>query len=293
MRDARSITQALQGKWFGSYGSAACPVCQPERRRDQTALSLRNCEDGRLLAYCHKSGCDFQSILAAAGIRPDCGGTAGSLPVEGWCERTRKKADHRAQLARKIWDEALPLLGTPAERYLRSRGIDCELPPTLRYSPACRHGAMGQAFPALIARVDGVDGFAIHRTYLRPDGTGKADIEPNKAMLGPCAGGAVRLFNRPGPLVIAEGIETALSLGCGLLDACGPIWAALSTSGVIALNLPPEPGRIIIAPDGDDAGRGAAMRLADRAYYAGWHVSLVPIPYGLDWNDFVNGRAGV
>ena len=43
--DARALTLALSGTWRGSYGTAACPVCQLERRPDQTALTLA---DGRV-----------------------------------------------------------------------------------------------------------------------------------------------------------------------------------------------------------------------------------------------------
>lgn len=143
----------------------------------------------------------------------------------------------------------------------------------------------------MVAKVDGARGFAVHRTYLLPDGSGKALVEPNKAMLGPCAGGAVKLSDASGPLIVAEGIETGLSLACGLLDVSGAILAGLSTSGMMALNLPSEPGRIIIAPDGDIAGRNAAVGLADRAYFAGWNVSILPIPDGVDWNDILTGRA--
>ncbi len=34
---------------------------------------------------------------------------------------------------------------------------------------------------------------AIHRTFLAHDGRGKAPVDPQKMMLGPCRGGAVRL----------------------------------------------------------------------------------------------------
>ena len=49
----------------------------------------------------------------------------------------------------------------------------------------------------------------IHRTYFEKSG---ARIEKNaKMMLGPCAGGAVRLSDAThGPLVVCEGIETGL-----------------------------------------------------------------------------------
>jgi len=137
----------------------------------------------------------------------------------------------------------------------------------------------------MVARVDGADGFGVHRTWLRTDGMGKADIDPPKAMLGTCAGGAVRLSEGGGRLVVAEGIETALSLASGLLRGPATVWAALSTSGMRTLRLPEEPGRMTIAPDGDAAGREAARVLAARAKAAGWRVGLLPAPDSRDWND--------
>jgi hypothetical protein len=103
-------------------------------------------------------------------------------------------------------------------------------------------------------------------------------------MLGAVAGGAVRLTDGPGGLVVAEGIETALSLACGLLRAPVTIWAALSTSGMQSLRLPLSPGKLTIAPDGDPAGKNAAHSLAERATALGWQVSLLPAPDGRDWN---------
>ena len=131
----------------------------------------------------------------------------------------------------------------------------------------------------------------MHRTYLHPDGTGKAAVTPDKAMLAAVAGGAVRLTDGPGPLVVAEGIETALSLASGLLGRPATVWAGLSTSGIRGLHLPPQPGRLTIAPDGDTAGREAANALAERAHALGWQVSLLPAPDGRDWNDILTGKA--
>jgi hypothetical protein len=127
----------------------------------------------------------------------------------------------------------------------------------------------------------------VHRTYLRADGSGKADIDPAKLMLGPTSGGAVRLTGAAGQLVVAEGIETALSLASGLLRAPATVWAALSTSGIRGLRLPDHPGLLTIAPDGDTAGREAANELAARAHALGWQVSLLPAPDGRDWNDIL------
>ena len=82
---------------------------------------------------------------------------------------------------------------------------------------------------ALIAR--GADGrpSSIHRTFLARDGAGKAPVDPEKMMLGPCRGGAIRLASPTDALMIGEGIETCLAA----MQATGKAaWAALSTSGL-------------------------------------------------------------
>lgn len=289
MTDARTLTIDLGGHWRGRYGTAACPVCQPERRRGQDALTIADGERG-LLLHCKKTGCSFAGILAAAGIAP--GDYAPPDPVitaQRDAER-RAEAEKKARQALGLWNEARPIEGTPAEAYLRHRGINCPLPMSLRYHPECWHGATARRLPAMVALIEGADRPAIHRTYLREDGTGKADAAPDRAMLGAVAGGAVRLTNGPGALAVAEGIETALSLSCGLLRGSVTIWAALSTSGLRGLCLPDRPGRLIVATDGDDAGRAAGHDLAERAAALGWTVSLLPAPSGRDWNDILRTK---
>ena len=107
-------------------------------------------------------------------------------------------------------------------------------------------------------------------------------------MLGRCSGGAVRLSGGPGPLVVTEGLETGLSVLSGLQDASPRVWAALSTSGMAGLALPRDPGELVLAPDGDDPGRKAANKLADRASAAGWRVRVMKCPDGADWNDIAS-----
>jgi len=46
---------------------------------------------------------------------------------------------------------------------------------------------------ALVTRGTDDAPLAIHRTFLARNGAGKAPVEPQKMMLGPCRGGAVRL----------------------------------------------------------------------------------------------------
>lgn len=293
MMDARTLTQDLGGRWHVSYGTAPCPCCQPERRRTQNALTLADGRNGRLLLDCKKSVCDFRDILAATGLRagdfapPDA-------PTRARRDRAqRAEAERMATHAKRLWDEARPIAGTVAETYLRGRGITCFLPSTLRFHGACWHGPTAKRYPALVASVQGSGLPAVHRTFLRPDGTGKADVEPAKAMLGAVGGGAVRLSHGPGSLVVGEGIESTLSLLCGFLAGPVTAWAALSTSGLRKLHLPARPGRLIVATDGDAPGREAAQALAERAYVLGWQVSILDPGDGADFNDILTRKAVV
>jgi len=291
MTDARDLTLAMGGRWHGRYGAAPCPLCQPERRKGQDALTLADGRNGRLVLDCKKSGCAFLDILAAAGLRsrnytPPDGATLAQRERDAKAE-----AQKRAEQANRLWLEAQPIGGTLAEAYLRGRSITCPLPPTLRFHGACWHGPTARRYPAMVALVQGAGLPGVHRTWLRPDGSGKADIEPAKAMLGAVSGGAVRLAGGHSRLVAAEGIESGLSLLCGLLDGPATVWAALSTSGLRGLRLPPQPSRLTIACDGDGPGRQAKHNLAERAHGLGWQVSSLDPGTGADFNDILTGKA--
>ncbi|MGB3316443.1 MAG: toprim domain-containing protein [Albidovulum sp.] len=286
MSNAESTTRLIGGgHWYGAYGTAPCPVCQTEGRDGQNALTIADGIKG-LVLHCKKAGCSFQDILRALNLASGAFSPPESITSARRENDRRSAAVKRDQWAKELWNEAVPIDGTIAETYLRSRSITCDLPDSLRFHPECWHPST-KRLPALVARVDGAKAFAVHRTYLRDDGAAKAAVEPTKAMLGSVVGGAVRLSTGPGPLVVAEGIETALSLNSGLLNGPLTVWAALSTSGMKALALPGTPDDLIIATDSDDAGAGwqAGNVLAERAHALGWQVSLLPAPDGQDWND--------
>lgn len=285
MSEAETLTRQLGGEWRGLRGSAPCPVCQPERRADQRALSLRH-EAGRLLACCHKQGCSFRDILDAAGLPAEAMTVDSRAQRETEAKRAAYDADQMAKAAR-LWASARPIRGSKGEAYLRGRGITCDLPDVLRWAPDAFHGPSARFLPAMVARV--TTG-AVHRTFFDRSG---ARLGCNaKMMLGACAGGAARLVEGAGPLVVAEGIETAMSLACGLLAGPATIWAALSAPGLRALHLPPQPGEILIAQDNDPAGIAAGEALAGRAYALGWKVATLTPPDGFkDWNDVLRGGA--
>jgi hypothetical protein len=290
--DAREFTLTYGGRWYGRYGAAPCPICQPEGRKGQNALTVADGATGWLVLHCKKSACAFLDILAAAGLHSGDYRAPDPATLAQRERDAKAEAVKRAAQAERLWREAQPIAGTVAETYLRGRGITCPLPPTLRFHPEAWHGPTAKRFPALVAAVQGAGLAAVHRTYLRADGSGKAGLEgDDKLMLGATAGGAVRLIDGPGRLVVAEGIESGLSLLCGFLDGPATVWAALSTSGLRGLHLPAQPGRLLVAYDGDAAGREAGRALANRGHGLGWQVSILDPGDGADFNDILTGKA--
>jgi phage/plasmid primase-like uncharacterized protein len=293
--NAHEITRRLHGRWMGSYGTSACPVCQTECRRDQTALTITDSHD-RLLLHCKRSNCAFQDILVALGI---CGDNLDLLdPIEASnLHKQQQRQDARkSQHAKALWDQSLPINETIAASYLRGLGIIARLPDTLRFNPSCWHGPASTRFPALIARVDLLNGSnapAIHRTFLEPDGLKKADVTPAKMMLGKTQGCGVVLqsAHSSAPLVVCEGIESGLSL-MSMFKEAATVVAALSTSGMVSFKLPENPGFLIMAGDNDTAGISAMVKLKERACLKGWDV-MATLPTAGDWNDelLMNGVA--
>ncbi|MGB3214635.1 MAG: toprim domain-containing protein, partial [Alphaproteobacteria bacterium] len=129
---------------------------------------------------------------------------------------------------------------------------------------------------------------AVHRTWVLPDGSGKAPLEPEKMMLGPASGGVVQLSAPAQKMVIAEGLETALSV---MQETGLSVWAGLSTSGMTGLVLPDFPlgQEIIIAGDNDPAGRKAAIQAAEKWSREGREVRLAFPPLNQDFNDMLKG----
>ena len=196
----------------------------------------------------------------------------------------------RISLARDMMAVSLPAAGSVVERYLLSRGITI-VPPAIRYLPAhyiyARHPS-GSRRPVMITAVECVRRVGIvgaHRTWLAPDGSGKASLDPARISTGAISGGAVRLAAAAAELLVGEGLETCLA---AMMAVAIPAWAALSTSGMAALNLPSIVRTVIILADhdhhgaGEDAARTAASRWLRDGRRA--KIAMPPIP-GADFND--------
>ncbi len=289
--NAETLAHALGGRRSGSHWMAPCPTHEDH----DPSLSIRDADNGKVLVHCH-AGCDQSLVigeLRSRGLWDDARGcprlsTNKQLPKSSNAPPAEDDSN-RTTVALRLWRSAVPAAGTHAETYLRSRGIDLAVPPSIRFHPRLRHPA-GGVWPGMVALVTrGLDGqpLAIHRTFLARDGAGKAPVSPQKMMLGPCRGGAVRLAVPNGKLMVGEGIETCLAA----MQATGsPAWAALSTSGLRTLQIPAEISEVIVLADGDDPGEAAALGAARRWKREGRNVHVARPPAGLDFNDVLLGR---
>jgi hypothetical protein len=287
---AEIIAKALGGRRAGGGWIARCPAHEDRK----PSLSITEAKGGKVLVRCH-AGCDQGRVIAALRSRGlweknnprrfirSAPRVAGATP-QGRDEAQRSKA------ALAIWKAVTDADGTPVKAYLRSRGLHLPTPPSLRFHAGLKHPT-GGIWPAMVALVTrGTDDMplAIHRTFLARNCGGKAPVDPQKMMLGPCRGGAVRLAAPGEVLMVGEGIETCLAA----MQATGhPAWAALSTSGLRALDLPKDVREVIVLADGDDPGEAAARDCAWRWKREGRRVRIARPHQGMDFNDMLLGRA--
>lgn len=263
-----------------------CPHC--DRGPRDTALSVLVEPDGSACWYCWR--CQWS------------GGTRGTSRAPQVETRPRDDSQRNAARLRRLWRESAPLdlwCHYPAAAYLRHRGLDftADPPADLRYHPHLdywspvgdRPQRIGR-YPALLAVVRAPDGEAVglHRTYLAPDGAGKADVPSPRKLCPPARpnglrGAAVRLHTARAELAVAEGLETALAVR----QATGrPTWSCISAHGLATVELPPEVEDVLIAADHDQAGIQAAHDLARRLIREGRTARVaVPDEPGTDWAD--------
>ncbi len=195
---------------------------------------------------------------------------------------TSSVASGSPEASRRLFAMAQPIGGTLAEIYLRGRAIT-RLSGTaaLRYHPRCYYRpdehSPTEIRPALVAAVTDLSGHqtGAHRTWLAPDGSGKAPVETPRRAMGDLLGHAVRFDTAAEVLVAGEGIETVLSPRQVLPHM--PMLAALSAAHLAAILFPPSLRRLYVVRDRDPAGDGARDGLVARAASLGIEaMSLTP-----------------
>jgi DNA primase len=200
------------------------------------------------------------------------------------------------EYARDIWERCDRIKGTLAEAYLRSRSINLPtFPEALGYLPRLEHRPSGKTFPAMLAALVGNAGgvVAVQRTWLRPDGKGKADVQNAKMTVGPMGSAAVRLGTPSEILGLAEGVETALSAK-SIYQI--PVWATLSANRLGKIELPKVVQSLVIFADDGEVGMRSAIEAAEIYEGKGLSVDVMPprVHFGGgvgDFNDALRSRS--
>lgn len=187
--------------------------------------------------------------------------TGGQLPVVSHRPIPPRSNSDRTNEARAIWCAAAPIADTAAAQYLRGRGIHTRLPECLRFARLRYPGRSG-LYPCLVALIADSDGdiSGIQRTFVREDGSGKADVPTSKLSLGRIAGGAIRLAPPAAELIVTGGLEDGLSLQQEVGHA---VWAVTGEGSMAYLVLPAGVRTVTIAADNDASGELHAARAAE------------------------------
>lgn len=259
-----------------------CPECKRGIR--DTALSVTVDVAGDAVWQCFR--CGFKGA-AKRGQRQ----ARVERPAPAW---SRRPPDPWL-----FWPSVLPIEpGDVAAAYLEGRG--CALPPNpghLCWHPELRHpsGHVGPGLVALVTDAATRAPLTLHRTWIAPDGSGKAAVDPPRLLWPgrPKAGGVIRLqadAEVTQGLAVAEGIETALSAA----RVFSSVWATIDAGNLA--QLPPLAGIecLTILADHDRVnpytrqrpGLAAAERCAAAWTAAGIEVRIWKAPTeGQDFND--------
>ena len=199
--------------------------------------------------------------------------------------QAKQRWSHYAQ---SLWDNTTGIKGTPAERYLHSRGLHDPKSPDIRFLESFKgHKALACRITDFATNEPmSIQFFLVHEDGSKADpfGTG------NKFFLGnhQTKGGVIRTCEDAEVtlgLSLAEGLESALSASIISRQIC---WSALNAGNLA--NLPHVSGieEITIHADNDKAGRAAAEIFTRRMQNTGLIVGTVfPKAPFTDFNDWL------
>lgn len=210
------------------------------------------------------------------------------------------KVSSRQEFARELWDKSSEIGGTLAEKYLSEcrsipvRQMNVQNLRFLKNAPVLGNNVRRKYLPALLAKAENIDGEScgLQLTYLCQNGNKAAILKP-KIQIGNFKKSACIRLENSDNLIIAEGIETALS--AAFLTGRSAV-ATLGTSGMINFQPWQKFNSILIAQDNDKShsGENAALHLAHKLIISGCNVSGIlvpPKPFG-DWNDYMKSGGG-
>lgn len=220
-------------------------------------------------------------------------------------EDGKQKAERNRRKAHELYLNAVPYPGTPVETYLKSRGLDfaaagLEPPGVLRFHAKLYCQETGTKLPGMVASIVHMDGrhLGTHRTWLQPDGSGKATLVEQKKSLGKFQGGFIPLWKgehkgpmkdlpEGTPIYVSEGIEDGLSAVLAKPEIRCVAGVSLSNIGSLIL---PQGCPVHVLGQRDekqqaiDSFESSVARLQQR----GHKVFLIYPPEGVkDYNDLL------
>jgi len=234
-----AIARSLGGEVYGRQILA--PGFGHSRRDRSLSIRLDSRAPGGLLVH---SFAGDDPLVAKDHLRSALGlksGMVSDLPGIK-AAQVEPPPDERTARAVALRREARDPGGTVVERYLRRRGLnlpDEAAGEAIRFHPACPFaGGHALAMICLVRDVVTDKPQAIHRTALSGDGLKVKVRGADRLSLGPITGGAIKLTPDADVttcLGIAEGVETALSMGRVPEFGASPVWSLISEAGVPAL----------------------------------------------------------
>lgn len=282
------ISGATRGRWYeflGNYGGDLIDLiayCLYGGEGSYQSREARSAAIKWAVSWLGLEGADPKQLKEAAKlakVRDD------DIEKHKHKEDVRKKM--RSKQAAKDWFDT-PTLAFEHEvsrNYLINvRGLDPDdmgaVPKGLRFEPdgpkdeyfAQHDKQTGEVYPAIITcAVNGKGKIkAVHRTFLMPDGSGKAPIDRAKRMYGSPKGTALRLSKGDSKLspeeatrreitgevlAISEGIEDGLSWAC--IEPGHRVWAAGSLELIASIPIHACISKIILLGQNDPKGSEA------------------------------------
>jgi hypothetical protein len=289
---------ARRGIKLTGRGADRCGPCQVCGGTDRFSINTRkqlfNCRScgrgGDVIAMVqHLDQCGFQTAIQTLVGNETNRPIMPVRPVQAVVP-----VDDNMARALRLWDDASPIHGTPAEKYLVEQREGLEPPEgddVLRFHGCCPFG--DTTYPCLLGlwrdiRTNAPK--AIIRTALGPGG-----MKIKRLSLGPTGGCAIKLDpdeNVEYGLIIGEGLETCLrarQLGfkpCWSVGSAGAIRSFPVLNGIETLT-------IMVDHDEQDkngrrAGQEAALACARRWHGAGKEVHRhIPRRSGTDFADII------
>lgn len=250
------------------------------------SVSLVEIDDGRILVHCFSPADDWRAVRDALRARGLLNGEA-DLSEQGVARPEpvvlQPDSEDKRARAERFWSESRALRFTPALAYLQRRRIGNVASAELRFHPRMTSIDDRLRRPALMAAIRDRHGAlqGVQATLLTAYGAAKANVATPRRVIGKLIGGSVRLAPFTDMLIIAEGVESALSAADSLQ---APAWAALTAYNLSQFDPPDEVRVLIAAPDNDAAGRNALAVLRERVSHR-IKIEHAPAPTGLnDWN---------